>query len=369
MNYKETLFFVGECLTLDHHPEKVGKIRDVIRSKEIDWEQIVWISSNQLVLPALYLNLKRAALLSELDKELIQHLEKITSLNRERNLEIVKQAEEITNLLNQHDIAPVFLKGTAHLLNGLYIDMAERMVGDIDFLLDKKDVIKVAKILMDDGYTILEGLNPDFNFDSRHYPRLVCSNAIAGLEIHWTVVEKSFSKHFNFDLLDKRKKLMNTNSRAFILSPSHQLIYNMMIVQMNDGGYYLGSVYLKHMYDLLLLSQANNPLKTLTEFGFYFNRLNAYLNLSAKIMGEPLSLSYKSTWQSKLFLRKLNFHIAYTKLPKFIRIILYVLFRMYNYHKILVLAIFVKKRRVHLLWKITNPTWFKKHLQSYMNMT
>jgi hypothetical protein len=31
----------------------------------------------------------------------------------------------------EHDISPIFLKGTAHLLDGMYMDIGERMVGEI----------------------------------------------------------------------------------------------------------------------------------------------------------------------------------------------------------------------------------------------
>jgi len=75
MNYKETLFFVAKCLTLDQHPEKIDEVRDTIRNGEIDWENIVWVSSAQFVLPAFYLQLKRNGLTEELPLDLIEHFD------------------------------------------------------------------------------------------------------------------------------------------------------------------------------------------------------------------------------------------------------------------------------------------------------
>ena len=59
MNYKETLFFIGECITLDSCPERIHKIRKCIQSGEVDWESFVWAGSNQLLLPAIYMQFKR----------------------------------------------------------------------------------------------------------------------------------------------------------------------------------------------------------------------------------------------------------------------------------------------------------------------
>ncbi|MBN1767042.1 MAG: nucleotidyltransferase family protein, partial [Prolixibacteraceae bacterium] len=132
MNYKQCLFFVGKCLTLDQHPERIDEVKKTIKTGAVNWENVVKLSSGQFVLPALYLQLKRNRILLELPADLVKYLEEITDLNRKRNLAILEQAKEITSILYAHKISPVFLKGVAHLLAGLYTDIAERMIGDID---------------------------------------------------------------------------------------------------------------------------------------------------------------------------------------------------------------------------------------------
>lgn len=366
MNDKEYLFFVGECLTLDHYPAKIEKIKEIIRSKEIVWERIVWYASGYLVLPAFYLNLKRAGLIAELPEELVQYFEEITILNRQRNQQIIKQAVELTALLNQHDIAPVFLKGTAHLLDGLYTDIAERMVGDIDILVSKQDMPIAAEILLANGYNFLGGVFPKGYLSyHRHYPRLVKPDAIAAIEIHWSVMTTSYEKHFNFSLLNKDKKPLNISGEAYSISPSHQLIYNMMLVQMNDFGFIYGDVHLKHMYDLFLFSQANNPLKVLDEFGRYFHRLNAYLYLSATVMGNPACLTYKPNCLSKLFLWRLKIFMDYPMFSKIIRLITFIIYQIIYYFKKIFQLIYMKEMRKHLYYFLSNPDRIKKHLDRY----
>jgi hypothetical protein len=57
----------------------------------------------------------------------------ITDLNRERNQQTIEQAREIILLLLAYSITHIFLKGTGNLLEGLYEDIAQRMVGDINY--------------------------------------------------------------------------------------------------------------------------------------------------------------------------------------------------------------------------------------------
>ena len=77
----------------------------------------------------------------------------ITNLNREKNIQILAQAKELNSLLLANNIRPIFLKGTGNLLADLYEDIAERMVGYIDFIFSKEDYPKVITVLRDNRYS------------------------------------------------------------------------------------------------------------------------------------------------------------------------------------------------------------------------
>ena len=77
----------------------------------------------------------------------------ITNLNRDRNTQIIQQAQELNSLLLANNIIPIFLKGTGNLLAGIYEDIGERMVGDIDFIFSKEDYPKAITILIEFGYS------------------------------------------------------------------------------------------------------------------------------------------------------------------------------------------------------------------------
>jgi hypothetical protein len=146
MNYRETLCFVAKCLTISLESKNKKEIKNQLETASINWDQVVKLSTSHYVFPALYCNLKRADFLKYLPANLVAYMEEITNLNRERNEEIITQAKELNILLLANNITPIFLKGTGNLLAGIYDDVAERMIGDIDFIFSKEDYPK-RKIL------------------------------------------------------------------------------------------------------------------------------------------------------------------------------------------------------------------------------
>ena len=184
MNYKETLFFVAKCLTISLDDKNRQGIEKQLRSTSIDWDAVVKVSTSHLVFPALYCNLKRADFLQYLPYELVNSMEYITNINRERNKKIITQANELNNVLLANNITPIFLKGTGNLLAGIYKDIAERMVGDIDFIFSKEDYPKAIIVLREFGYSEVKKRKYHYPDLMKHYRRLQKEKSIAAIEIH-----------------------------------------------------------------------------------------------------------------------------------------------------------------------------------------
>ena len=211
MNYKETLFFIGKCLTITHEKHNLEIISEKIINQLVDWNNVVKVSTEHYVFPALYCNLKRGNLLIYVPDELVNYMKYISDLNRERNLQLIEQAKEINELLLANHIVPVFLKGTSNLLVGLYEDIAERMVGDIDFIVSELEFHRTIKVISDFGYK--KYVNTEFDFPSfNHHPRLIKQNNIAAIEIHKELIIEKYSKEFNYLVIEKNKKTMNSFS-------------------------------------------------------------------------------------------------------------------------------------------------------------
>ena len=53
----------------------------------------------------------------------------------------------------ENNIKHIFLKGTALLLSNVFEDIGERMIGDIDFIVQGKDEEKIKKVLEKNKYS------------------------------------------------------------------------------------------------------------------------------------------------------------------------------------------------------------------------
>ncbi len=310
MTYKETLFFVGKCLTITHEEHNKKIVEQEIKSGNVDWDNVVKVSTAHYVFPALYCNLKRANLLSYLPEELVNYMKHITDLNRERNLQIIEQAKEINNLLLANNITPIFLKGTGNLLEGLYEDIAERMVGDIDFIVSIKQFKIVIQLLKKDSYSESSIDYIDNTIFNRHYPKLTKAGKISSLEVHYKMITND--KQFNYAYI--KNNLIKTKKNITILSYNDQVLMTCFNKQINDKGQWYKSISLRNSYDLFLVSKLTFANKVLTSFKHpKSGYLKNFLASSCMIFNNPKSLDYTKTKSTKSFLKK---QIALIENPK-----------------------------------------------------
>ena len=174
MSYKDVFYFVAMCLTISQEKKNKQIIEARLKQNDIDWEFVVEVSTGHYVFPAMYCALKREGFLTYLPQELLNFMEHVADTNRDRNTQIISQAKELNTFLLSHNITPIFIKGTANLLAGLYNDITERMVGDIDFLFSSQDYPKAIQVLKEYGYCKQKQLATKYPYPwSKHYPRLI----------------------------------------------------------------------------------------------------------------------------------------------------------------------------------------------------
>lgn len=254
MNYKETLFFIGKSLTIAKNKINKTKIEETLQSSNVNWESVVKVSTAHYVLPAICCNYKKVGFLKYLPEDLVEYMEHITNLNRERNEQIIAQAKEINELLIAQNINPIFLKGTGNLLEGLYEDIAERMVGDIDFIVDKQSYLKSVNILKSHGYyTENEGHNErTFHW---HYAKLIKKKRIASVEVHNKILSKTNNTHF--DVFNGEKKHYNVGKYTFFKN-NYKLLNTTLPKILNDNLYLTKTISLRTVYDVFLISKLQN---------------------------------------------------------------------------------------------------------------
>jgi hypothetical protein len=355
LNYKETLYFIAKCLTISLSEQNREEIELILEKTDLDWDSIVKISTAHYVFPALYCNFQRANFLHYLPKELVAYMEYITILNRERNEEIITQARELNTLLLANNITPLFLKGTGNILAELYEDIAERMVGDIDFILSKEDYPKAIKILREFGYSEVEKLKNYSLYYFRHYRRLQKKDNIAAIEIHSELISIiKFTNEFNYNFVEKDSQVIKG---ATVLSYANKLNLSIIANQINDNGFEYKTMALRNAYDVLLLSKKTNAKEAVNTLDKLSNPLNCFLAACYEVFNKLNSLEYEN---SKKTVSYLNFFNSQFTNPIQIRrnssnIVRRILIFFYRFMKI-------KEYRVWLLKKLLDKNWRKLKL-------
>lgn len=364
MKYSDVIRFITDCLVLSIHSNGRERLQNYMESNQIDWEKVVQVSSNHLVLPSLYVQLKQAKLLELLPEDLQSYMGQITALNRDRNQKNIEQVEELNTLFLAHNIQPIYLKGTAHLLEGLYLDIGERMIGDIDLIVAPEKMEKAADLLAKNGYAPMSTYSAENFVRTKHYPRMIHKNKMFAVEIHKDVVQKVSNRQLNFERINLGKRSVNG---CYLPSYADLILHNMMNTQLNDQGFLYMSINLRQKYDLLLLSQYEQPIVAIENFQFHQLTLKSYLVKSACMFRGVKELAYPKNiwtyWVKLLMCLKLKF----PKPMRFLSVMNFIIYRIYRDIGLAIEFLPHKKTRSRILKYLLFSEYRKVYFQNIYN--
>jgi hypothetical protein len=360
LNYKEILYFIAKCLTISLEEKNRQEIEKQLKSKSIDWDTVVKVSTSHYVFPALYCNLNRVDFLKYLPHELVSYMEHITDINRERNNQIITQAQELNSLLLANNITPVFLKGTGNLLAGIYEDIAERMVGDIDFIFSKEDYPKAITSLREFGYSEVKKKNYYPPNEQKHYRRLQKESNIAAIEIHKNFLDiKKYNNELNFSFVDIDSQVINDTK---VLSYANKLNLSIIADQINDNGFYFKTMALRNAYDVFLLSKKTNAKAAVNTLNKHSHPLNCFLAACYEVFNKVDSLEYNSNIKVASYLS--DFYSQFTnpiqakRQTKFYKIYIFIKRIFYILNK----SITRKEYRVFIFKSLNDKNWYIQKL-------
>ncbi len=367
MTSKELFYFTAKCLVQAEDPDFRQEICEKIADESVDWIKFVEGCSNHLVLPLIYLKFKSSNILELLPEELAEHLKEIYDVNRSRNEKILDQLKEITTVLNQSNIHPIFLKGAAHLLDGLYSDIGERILKDIDILVAENEYLLAAQLLENNGYACIGDSKKYFDSESlKHYPALFKPGFQAHVEIHRLLIEKDLS-WFNHAIVDPEKKVVKSPAGCYVLSDRHQIIHNFTHGQLQHSGHINGIMSLRDLYDLYLLSKRYPLAETLSSIKCRQKAIAYYL-FTAKVFGPDKSFTIKSNFSTWLLLKRHDLNHTSPTFYHLNRATIYVFQRIIIGHTSqLVRSFYSKSVRQSVIRRLTSRHWYVAHLHSYID--
>ena len=116
--------------------------------KNLNLDILIRKASSHLVLPTLFIQLKKKKLLDEFPLELKAYFKFIYKKNKRRNKDLKREISNLSALLKKEKIDFVFIKGAANIISGLYNDLRERMVSDIDILVKEEQIDDALKAIV-----------------------------------------------------------------------------------------------------------------------------------------------------------------------------------------------------------------------------
>jgi len=354
------LYFIGQCLSLDEHPSFRETIIEQFSKQDYDWDDFIWTCSNHLIIPTIYLKFRTYDLLSYLPEQIAQHIREIYEINRDRNEQILLQMKEITVALNSGGISPIFLKGTGNLIDGLYSDVGERIIGDIDILVPDIDYLKSVALVNEIGYLDHweEPRNPE---KMVHYPRLYKYNVPADLEIHRIPTENKDLKYLNAEMIYRNKQEIAGFPGCFIPSIEHRIIHNFVHSQLSNAGHRLGVVSLRDIYDFFLLSKRGDISSIINNISCK-KKVFAYLTIEQELLGLPIT--EKPTLSSRFYIWKHDLNLSSSAFYHFNRIPWVISGMIFHgYPKEIKEALISKDARQSLIHRLGNKKWYFQHFR------
>lgn len=261
---KDTLRYYQLIAALLDPAKDGASVRKLLEVNSFQWERFVYISSNNLVVPALYLQIQRKGLKAFFPEELTVYMEEITRANRERNLAILQQMERLSECFAKEGIVHVYLKGAAMIGGSYYQDNTERMLRDIDVLIAPGDQIKAYQLLKERGYVevLAAGLQYKTLSDyerAKHLPALRHPQEIATVELH-NYLHNTFQR----ERLKTERVIDNrVNGDIALPAPEDLLRHNIYNWHINDFGGVKLDIHFRSVYDTLVLLQKEKGLKSL----------------------------------------------------------------------------------------------------------
>ena len=270
-----------------------------LNSPSIDWDQFVTTASDHLVLTTCYCRLSQKKLLSHLPNDLEAYLKQITDINRNRNHSLINQINHITTVFNKNNINYTLLKGTALLVGNYFDDIGERMVGDIDILVEKHKIQKAYDILLKEEYKgIGQTLRAKY-FEDKHLPRLVPSNFIGAVEIHSKVLSKPYGGLLKTEEILTNKRTVNS---TYIPNQKHLLQHSILNFQVNDFGHFYNTMSLRSFYDTAKIIKDQKP----SEPSFFKQEyVKSYISIGRLFFNDFHNLGF-NTFRSRFFLKRMN---------------------------------------------------------------
>ncbi|QDP00649.1 nucleotidyltransferase family protein [Thalassotalea sp. PS06] len=231
---------------------------------DIDHDLIIKLQTEELYLPIIELSnqywltsslcyrLKKLKVFAQLPHILQQYLNEVSSLYRQRNVDIKNEAKSVCQLLNDHGIKQVLLKGAASLFNSTYPSPGMRYMCDIDILVSEEQQQQAFELLLGNGYQTDENPFAIHSVNHHHAPSLCLPNSLCRIEIHKNALKYPASNVLTDEQIFKSLQPLTLDKQLNVaqLNPTQQIIMCIAHSEISHSGYSEKQLDLRQFYHL-----------------------------------------------------------------------------------------------------------------------
>jgi hypothetical protein len=215
------------CARTQPSSEISQQIQNLVQ-QSIDWDFLLQTAARHKVLPLLYQNLKTLCP-EAVPKPVLSELRNLFHTNAAHNLFRTQELLKMLKLFQDNDIPVIPFKGPV-LAASVYGNLALRQFGDLDILVNPKDIIKARELLITQEYKLI--------FDYGWQQTFVHSQKEIHVDLHWELTPFFYFpfKLPDFETLYQRTKPLVLSGESVIgFFPDDLLL--ILTVQVARGGF------------------------------------------------------------------------------------------------------------------------------------
>lgn len=305
-----SLFHLCRCLQLSPDPQAIDHVRNDMSNGKVNWECLIDIANHQLVTPSLWIALIRKDLVRWVPDNVRDYLEEIHRLNTNRNFSLKAQATEAIHHLNTVRVEPILLKGCRHLFMDPFGDLGVRMMEDLDIMVPHDALKHSVDALLSVGYT---EANCDYSdYECHHHHNPLYREGVGGpIELHTYLCPQNEPQVLPAAEAWRDSRAVSLNGLRFrILSPVHQIVYNVVHSEITHEGFTRGIVAVRQLYDLEVVcsDQAEEVdwphLREIMKRHGMERILRSFLFKANRLIGTPVPDCLSPTLASRLHLTR-----------------------------------------------------------------
>jgi hypothetical protein len=210
---------------------------------------VIALANRSLTIAELAVALKDAD--ATVPADVNDYLQLIAERNCERNRRLSAQLQEALATLREGGLEPLLLKGAVTLALGSEPRIAGRMLSDLDLMLAPADVPRAVARLETLGYEVV--------YQADHTGTLLAARLsrpqdVGVIDLHQRLLLQSqlvrpgLDTHCSF--------AASPLGRVLVPCPALQLLILVLHDQLHDGDYWTGRIELRHLLDMVRLTQA-----------------------------------------------------------------------------------------------------------------